>query len=499
MRAAMRAAARVALATVVATALVLGLLIARTGTTRAHPDASRCAPPPLTTTQPTATQAAPAPPGRPAGWGAQWFPALDSARAGRSLARVAIVGDSVGEGLYASDLTRTSWAAILTATLQADAGNGGSGFEGMQRSQTFVQGFPQAAFEHYSGTAGNTWVQTGGWRTPQWPHGPAYGALVGTDPGSTATIPFTGTRLGLSYVDRGTAWTFSVDGGREQRVTPGGSGGPAHVELTGLPPGSHAVRVTADDPDGPWLTGVEGSAPSGVLVNNYSIAGLESGAWNNTDQWRSGELVGGRRAPADLVIYELGGNDALKAVRTVAAATVAGQAAVTGGAWQGTDVGRLVTGPGIDPGTTVTAVDTETGTATLSAASAATATVELVVTNPDVSARWQRNIQGYLEGLDRRPDGTLVPDLVFVWAPASATPAIEERYAQLKAASRALATSLGAAYIDVQAAAQQPWSVWCGSGRAGNENDPTTSGTDGGHPSDAGHRVIADLVLSAIR
>jgi lysophospholipase L1-like esterase len=147
----------------------------------------------------------------------------------------------------------------------------------------------------------------------------------------------------------------------------------------------------------------------------------------------------------------------------------------------------------------VTAVDIETGTATLSAAPTATATVELVVTNPDVTSGWQRNVQGYLEGLDRRPDGTLVPDLVFVWPPASATPAIEERYEQLKAASRALAESLGAAYVDVQAATQQSWSVWCGSGRAGNENDPTTSGADGGHPSDAGHRVIADLVLSAIR
>jgi lysophospholipase L1-like esterase len=485
------------LAVVVATALALGLLAVSGGSTGAAPTANPCGSPQRPGT-PAAAGPQTVPPERPRGWGAHWLPALDAARAGRSLARVAIVGDSVGEGLYASDLTRTSWAALVRGALQAGAGDGGSGFEGMQRSQTFIEGFPAGASEHYLGTAGNTWVQTGGWRTPLWPHGPAYGALVGTEPGSAVTIPFAGTELALWYADRDTAWTYSVDGGPERRVRPNGSGAPTRLRLPGLPPGTHSVRVTATQPDGPWLVGVEGSGPSGVRVDNFSIAGLESGAWNNADRWRSGELVGGRRAPADLVVYELGGNDALKAVRPVSATTVAGDPAVTGAGWQAIDVGRFVTGPGIGPGTTISAVDAETGTATLSRPPSATGPVELLVTNTDVVVAWQRNLEGYLAGLERHPDGTPVPDIVFVWAPAGATPAVEERYEQLKTTSRAIAESLGAAFVDVQAATQRPWSSWCGAGRAGNEDDPATPGADGGHPSDAGHRVIADLVLSIV-
>jgi lysophospholipase L1-like esterase len=455
-------------------------------------------------TVPAAT--APATPGvvRPAGWGSQWLPALAAARSGRAPARVAVVGDSVGEGLYASDLSRTSWPALVEARLQ-DGGtdgrsaDGGSGFEGMQRSQTFLDGFPDGAAEHYRATADNAWTQTGGWRTPQWPYGPAYGALVGTDPGSTVTVPFSGSTGSIWYIDRGSPWTYSLDGGPRRRVAPAGTSAPEQLTLSGLGPGRHTVVITADGTDGPWLSGVEGANPRGVRLDNFSIAGLESGAWNNEDRWRSGELVGGTRAPADLVIYELGGNDALKAVRPVSAATTAGVVAVPGLGWQLTDIGRLVTGDGIPPGTTVTAYAPGSSTATLSNAPTESAgTVELVVTNQDVVAGWRRNVEGYLAGLERRPDGVPRPDLVFLWAPASATPEVEERYEGLKSAGLAVATALGAAFVDVQASTGQPWTAWCQAGQAGNENDPSRSGADGAHPSDAGHRYIADLVLSMI-
>jgi lysophospholipase L1-like esterase len=475
--------------------LLLGLLTACGGAAGADPRAAQ----PACDVQTAVPQPAPVVP-RPASWGGRWLPALAAAGAGEGLARVAVVGDSIGEGLYASDLERTSWAARVAGELQATAGDGGSGFEGMQRSRTFLEGFPAGASRHYLATPGNAWEQTGGWRTPQWPHGPAYGALVGTEPGSTVSIAFTGTGLVVWYADRGSPWTYSVDGGAEHRIVPAGTGAPARAALDGIPAGPHTVRITAEDADGPWLSGVEGVSERGVRVDNYSIAGLESGAWNNSDEWRSGELVGGARAPADLIIYELGGNDALKAVRTVGAMPVEGSVEVPGAGWQAIDAGRLVTGPGIPPGTTVAAVDPEASTATLSQAptSSARAAVELVVTNTDVADVWWRNVQGYLEGLERRPDGVPAPDLVFVWAPASATPEIEERYEQLKTQSRVLADSVGAAFVDVQAATGQPWSSWCGSGRAGNENNPAASGADGGHPSDAGHSYLADLVLSVI-
>jgi lysophospholipase L1-like esterase len=475
--------------------LLLGLLAACGGAAGADPRAAQQA----CDVQTADPQPAPTVP-RPETWGGRWLPALAAARADQALARIAVVGDSIGEGLYASDLERTSWAARVTGELQASGGDGGSGFEGMQRSRTFLEGFPAGASRHYLTTPGNAWDQTGGWRTPQWPHGPAYGALVATEPGSTVSIPFTGTGLVVWYADRGDPWTYSVDGGPERRVVPAGTGAPIHLDLDGLAAGTHTVRITAESTDGPWLSGVEGTSERGVRVDNYSIAGLESGAWNNSDEWRSGELVGGAGAPADLVIYELGGNDALKAVRPVGAMPIAGSVEVPGAGWQAIDVGRLVTGPGIPPGTTVAAVDPEASTATLSQAptSSARAPVELVVTNTDVAEVWWRNVQGYLAGLERRPGGMPAPDLVFVWAPASATPEIEERYEQLKTESRVLADSLGAVFVDVQAATGQPWSSWCGSGRAGNENDPTASGADGGHPSDAGHRYLADLVLSVI-
>jgi lysophospholipase L1-like esterase len=454
------------------------------------------------TTTPVAPTTAAPPPATvlPALWGRHWFPALAAAQDGRARATVAVVGDSVGEGLYASDLAETSWVELIRSDLVQRAGDGGSGFQGMARSQTFLEGLPARASEHYLGTPGNAWTQTGTWRTPTWPYGPGYGALVASTPGSTVTIPFTGTDLAIDYADRGSPWTYAVDGGQERRTVPADTDAPSTVRVAGLAAGPHTVRITSQGADGPWLGGIEGADDRGVRLDNYSIAGLESGAWNNADPWRSGQLVGGVRNPADLVIYTLGGNDVLKAVRDVTAAPVAGNPGVPGLGWQTIDAGRLVTGPGIPAGTTVVAVDPETSTATLShAPTQSAAAVDLTVTAQDVVSTWRRNVEGYLNGLQRSGDGLeLAPDIVFVWAPADATPQVESLYGQLKDQARAVAASVGAAFVDVQAATGQPWSDWCEAGRAGNADDPAAAGADGAHPSDAGHRYIADLVLRTI-
>jgi lysophospholipase L1-like esterase len=434
----------------------------------------------------------------PDSWGSHWFPALAAAKDGRGTATIAVVGDSVAEGLYASDLSRTSWAELLRTSITGAAASGGSGFQGMSRSETFIDGFPAGASTHYKAIPGDAWAQTGTWRTPTWPYGPGYGALVGAASGSTVTASFTGTELTIDYADRGSDWSYSVDGRRSTKIIPGTSDAQSSIRVPGLSSGTHQVVITALGTDGPWLEGITGANDRGVRLDNYSIAGLESGSWNNADSQRSGEFAGGIRNPADLIIYTLGGNDILKAVRTVAAAPVAGKAEVAGVGWQTIDAGRLVTGPGIEPGTTVVSVDPDTSVATLSRpATSSSSDVALTVTAQDVINAWRSNVLGYLTGLQHTASA-ITPDIVFLWVPASGNPQTETLYAQLIAQSRTVAASLGAAVIDVQAATAQPWSAWCAAGRAGNENDPSKSGADGVHPSDAGHRYIADLILKAI-
>jgi lysophospholipase L1-like esterase len=315
------------------------------------------------------------------------------------------------------------------------------------------------------------------------------------------TIPFSGTELTIWYIDRGGPWTYRVDGARTIQVVPKATNAPIPLHVPRLSSGTHSVQIVGTAADSPWLSGIQGSNVSGTRVDNFSVAGLESGAWNNADPWHSGMLAGGAAHPADLIIYELGGNDAINAVHPVTSATtVTGRDTVTGSGWMASDIGDLVTGPGVPVDTNVVSLDPARGSATLSHPLTQTVPkTELIVTAADAASAWSRNIQDYLKGLQRNPStGAIVPDVIFLWPPLYDTPEIQQRYAQLRDQSLAIAKSAGAAYIDITAMTGKPWSSWCKAGRAGKAQNPAEAGWDYAHPSDAGHRYIADSIMTVI-
>lgn len=65
-------------------------------------------------------------------------------------------------------------------------------------------------------------------------------------------------------------------------------------------------------------------------------------------------------------------------------------------------------------------------------------------------------------------------------------------------ATRSLAEGFGAAHVNFMGLTGNVWTAWRDASRAGNASDPTTSGTDNVHWSDAGHQWASDQLLSVL-
>jgi hypothetical protein len=448
----------------------------------------------------------------PPGWGQHWQAKLAAAERGAGLARVGLVGTSITQGYFASNLRQTSYASRLRRSLQGFAGDGGSGYEGFQRSDVFLSGLPGSAYAHYQ-ASGDAWGFTGTWTTPTWWLGPSLGYLRGTG-GSTVRIPFTGTAVDIWWfnVYSSAAWTYRVDTGATVTVTPGAGVGTGDLAVTattvsGLPAGEHLLTITSGDP-GMWLAGITGRNATGVRVDNFGIAGMESAGWANGDPFNSGTYMGGWRNPCDLLIIEGAANDVIKARHTYGnVTTTSGSTTISSVSLRPSDAGRRISGSGIPADALIVSVNDNAGTAVLSAnASASASNVTVTLTDPDPVGRWISNIQQYLSGvLDNwygggsAVEGKL--DVVFLWPlfPTNTGNDPLGAYKRLQSAGRSLAESYGAATVDIGALYHQSWSRWFNEGRAGNAADPAIAGNDAVHPSDAGHELIADTLLKLVR
>lgn len=455
----------------------------------------------------------------PSNWGQYWLPALAAAKAGSGLARVSVMGSSTAMGYYSSDLRATSWVERMRASLIAYSSNGGSGFEGMQRSDTFISGAPSGAYNRYK-AIGNTWSQVNSWSTPTFWRGPALGYLLGGGGTSTVTIPFTGAALTVWYFDNGSPWTYSIDGGLPTTVTPGSSLAPSTVHASAGSSGSHTVTI-ASGASGVWLIGVRGCNTTGVVVDNYAIAGMQSGGWNMTDSMQSGQYAGGWHSgfgtnnaatagpgtgSPDLLIIQAPTNDVIKAVQTYTnGSTTSSSTTVSSTSLRRADIGRQISGSGIPTGTTITSVSDSAGTAVISNAATATASgVTFTITDPDPATRWLTNIENYLAGvLDNVYGGGTGPtgatDIVFLNPLVRISSDPQRVLRDFSSKLYGLAQTYGAAVVDIGAQYHQSWSRWFNEGKAGNGNDPTTSGNDDVHASDAGHQYMADQLLTLIQ
>jgi lysophospholipase L1-like esterase len=256
-----------------------------------------------------------------------WAANLRARLAAGQLGTIAVHGDSLSHGMYASSLRTKSWPGLLTAALQAKWGDGGSGFLGTANSTLVLNAVavPAAAVTAYGGT-NDLWTLTGTFTGSQG-GGPGWQVVRTAVAGDTATTP-TGAVRGryidvLTHASSGGPYTVTaaVDGGTPQTIT-AAAASPALVTTidTGSAAGdSHTVVITNGAASTVDICGVRGRNTTGVVVDKYALYGQRTAMFNNTDGGRSGAWSGGALGPgtpAQLLIYSLFANDAAQATAT---------------------------------------------------------------------------------------------------------------------------------------------------------------------------------------
>lgn len=245
----------------------------------------------------------------PPGWGANLKAKL------ASKGKIAVVGDSVSRGYYASNLDTTSWPGLLKSRLQTAYGDGGSGWKGAVDSPTWATAasIPAAAQTAY-GANGCYWTITGTWSNYS---SNAFGiggaSIKTTAAGATAQITVKGSTIKIFTIGGNSAWQYQIDGGTVTAGTIGSYQTVNATTITGLSAGTHTVKILYNgngSTDTLYLNGVSGENASGIVVDNFSVYGSGSGLVNNTDGLTGGLGMGGNLYPSDLVIYGMGLNDA---------------------------------------------------------------------------------------------------------------------------------------------------------------------------------------------
>ncbi len=366
----------------------------------------------------------------PSDWGQSWRAALTSAKAGKGTAVAAVVGDSVSHGYWASDLFKTPWIEVLRKSLTTVGGYGGSGFQSQAYSYTVMYNPGSEVPAYYTSVANNVWTQSANWQGNANYYGPGSGSILSTAAGATASNVITGSTLGVWYYDSGAGFTVAIDGTTVGSVSVGSSGTPTLATYPTGSSGQHSWTITSAG-SGTAICGVLGLNPTGARIDNFSFPGLFSSIPNNSDTYQSGTYMGGWRNPANLIVYELGGDDIV----------------------------------GADPN----------------------------YTSGTPADQWAANIETYLEGvMDITYGGNSVGkvDVLFLFPLPFLAFDKYHLWNAYKARIIGIAQAYGAAVFDVGTQFHQSWNGWQSLGYAGNQSNPASNGLDATHPSDAGHALI---------
>jgi lysophospholipase L1-like esterase len=258
----------------------------------------------------------------PPDWGIYYKTALASA--GSSLVNIAIVGDSISQGAWASNITpsatATNYVGLLRNYIQDIYGDGGSGFLSCVNTSSFQSG-PWSA---YNGTTAGVSV-SGSW---------AYGGVGGsggvganyissTTLNNTITFTVRGINIRVFYFENTTHGNFdiTINGSFIQTVNSGAGPGPVtkSVLITDAVTTTKTVVITQKTNGSPVvIQGVRGYNDTGVCVDNYSYGGatlaldIANPFSSPFQDWSGGGLSG----TAKLVIYVLGLNDISGSVDT---------------------------------------------------------------------------------------------------------------------------------------------------------------------------------------
>lgn len=255
------------------------------------------------------------------GWNTSLLTAL--AASGTSLARLAVIADSLGSGAFASNLRTKSWVGLLQTQLQASYGDGGSGFVSPGQSDTWLtsQAVPAGTVTTYKGN-GSIATTTGVWgsNTAVAMAGIALTTVdvaatyIDVVRGSTVKVYFLGNAGGNASA------SVQVDGGAIVPVLDTAVGLQPYVyTLSGLSTGTHTVKVSYTDAGVKTLfyAGMEGFNPTGFTVDNFSVYGIkaaqmarQTNPYADVPPSLEPDWMGGFRHPASAAIIALGANDA---------------------------------------------------------------------------------------------------------------------------------------------------------------------------------------------
>ncbi|MFK0231210.1 GDSL-type esterase/lipase family protein [Streptomyces sp. NPDC090303] len=372
----------------------------------------------------------------PPNWGTFWKGVRGTPG---KLARIAAVGSSSTQGLYSSDLAATSWAQRVATGLQAQYGDGGSGYFASTRSITFLGANTTAT--GWAGIPGTLATTTGSWSNGN-PYGPGGGYIFTSTNGNTITFTVRGSTVRIYTVggSNRAGWKYSIDGGADVAVAdPGGTTTIAVTTVQGLPATTHTVKLTHNGTTGSYfaVSGVTGENTSGVVLNNFGLSGATSATFaDTTPAYGTTTWNGGPDYPADLVIYALGSNDVLAGV--------------------GVDVWAK------NLRAYLQSVKDGTG----KGGTPATGTTDVLILMQHIGKYDASN---------------------FLWQ-------------DYVSRGRMIAEAYGAAFVDFWTLGRNSWNYWNSLGHWGNASTVGgVSGTDTIHMSNAGHQFTADTLLSILK
>lgn len=368
----------------------------------------------------------------PAGWGDYWRSKRNAADGAQ--ARIVAVGGSSTAGWHSSDLIKTSWIGRLQTALQAQYGAGGSGFFPTSRTSTIISA--TSAIPAWT-AAGCLATPVGDWRAGTSYPGPGVTYVYTEIAGSTLTFKVTGQTVSIYTVagppPAGTraAWTYSIDGAAPVTVQDAG-GTVASIQVTKIP---------------------------NLSPGEHTVTLAWAGTTSDADQFLSVCGVSGEN-PTGVIVDNLARPGA--ASNRYTAQTASAGAVWNGGAsWSG-DLAIYSAAPN-----------------------------DAAATTPVTGAQWETNVVSWLRAVKAANYNT---DILIV-LPHIGNYESAPIYHEYSARARTIAETYGAALVNVWTLGKTSWAYWSDMGYWGTQTNPGGAGTDGVHPSDAGHQYIADQVL----
>jgi lysophospholipase L1-like esterase len=450
----------------------------------------------------------------PSDWGKTGGWATARAAASSRPVNVVVLGDSIGEGYWSSNLLTKGFVGATINSLRTAYGDGGSGFHSTVDTPGLSLGNTCAMV--YS-TTGGTWslVQAG------------MNDVTATGPGLGATLTnpsVSGTTVDVYYDTSCGSFTVTIDGHLAGTVT--GPTNPLAIgqaTFSGLAAGVHQVTITQSSSTACAIMGIVGRNATGIVGWNMSRWGRTAAPGSPSSltthpAWIYGEtIVPGLFASLD-DLGAVGSREVIDCVTTNGSTTITSATA----GFSSSDVGALVYVPGVGAGSTITSVLSATRVVVSAAATASASGQVLMIYGypgfaqipktsvPDLfigelggndaaagisAATYIGYVNAYMN-LARQANPLC--DIVWILTPLNGGQDPDTVYYQYARELRCLCETYGAMLIDLYAMSRNTPATWSAAGYMGDGLADGLAGSDKVHWSDAGHAFVSKILTSLL-